>query len=1594
MLRLPVLVALLVVALSVPGAGTAPAVAAGAEPGELTLDLAAESTHLTCLDQSRIELGFAVEIGSLAAREVFSEAGTFTRLVLPGFHSSQTPGAPALPLLNRLITVPAGAEARIEIESVQGRKIDLAAAGLDHLLWPAQPSRPKDVAPEDWPFVFDRTAYAVAEVSRAPVAVVPVGSLRGVNLARLEVSPVVYFPQQGQIQVTESLSFRIVFESAAPAGSGERQPATWSPFFAHLHDGLPGAAGLQDDFPDLVGDVVTMVIITPPQFSGQLQEFSDWKTERGFHVVLGEIGSPAVGSTAASIQAFIHDLYLQATPELPAPSFALFVGDIDLCPTFFVNGYPTDRPYCAVDGDLVPDIYYGRLSAANPEQLQAILDKTLQYDRFLLPDPSYLAEVVMIAGMDPGHAAVWGNGQINYGTTHYFNPQHGIDSHTYLFPMSGGSAGQILQNLGDGVALVNYTGHGGPTAWLDPYVGQAEVIGLDNRDRYCLAVVNGCHTGAFHNGECLAETWLRAEDRGAIGYIGAAAPTYWDEDYWWSVGYAGIVAEPTYADSGPGAFDGLFHDHGEPEHSWYVTNGALLFAGNLAVLESGSARIETYWNIYNLMGDPSLSAYLGVPAANPVSHPASLFTTDASVTVAAEPGSYIGLTQAGDIVGAGTVGLAGSAEIPLASAGLVPGVPLHLVVTAQNRRPYLADLAVTVPTAVSIQPATIGANDPTLVTVTVLAADGVSPWPGVRVWAEGFAYQTTPVLTDGNGRAQIVVDYPYGPTLDLMGQDPQGNYRLFTEQVAVGAADLTGPDLSVSTDTGLGDSFALNLPGILTATVGETGAVVGAILPDGGLATTESSQLEITPATTGTVTGIIAVSGYDLYRETFETVPVYGTLSGTVTAAGYSLAGAELRGYDGGGDLAFQAETDSSGFFAVPGDLLVADYTIALDAYGYLSREEPFFLGLGPNLLAADLAPAPGGFVFGTITAAGGEPLQAIVEVRRSDTGEVVGRTTSDPADGSFSTPVVPYFPFDLQVRTFGYLPLAVGVAVTEPAVEKHFVLTPTGGGVLVIDDNGPGGAVIVKYDPKGQSLLAPGYEAAAGSAAEALREALAAAGFPVLLEPAAATDPASWPTYDLVVVSCGGNPVPLADGDLRAALLAFVDGGGHLLIEGGELANDYFTDPDFAARVLHLSGWAGDEAGDLVAAAPDHPLLNLPEPIPGPLALAPAGYGDLEAVEVFPDAVLVCADAADPKRGAVVAFDPDPGPAGGQIVFFAFNYVVMDPAGSGALLRNAARWLTTAEDGTARVTGRVTLRGLARSAGVLVQAVPGGDTAVTGPDGAFSLDMLFAGSYRIVASRAGWSTVVREVTLGEGQQLTDLDLLLAPAAACELGRTPQLAIPDSLAAGVSDAVTVLDAGEVGSVEVFLDLGHTYVGDLVVTLTSPAGTTAVLHGRTSGTANYISGWYPADLAPVVPLTGFLGEQMQGEWTLTVADVADFDVGTLASWRLRITYGEPAIWVTDDVPPAVVTLGRNHPNPFNPATRISFGLPTAGPIDLAVFDLCGRRVATLRQGFQPAGRHEVVWNGTDQAGRAVASGVYIYRLAAAAATLTGKMLLLR
>ena len=135
------------------------------------------------------------------------------------------------------------------------------------------------------------------------------------------------------------------------------------------------------------------------------------------------------------------------------------------------------------------------------------------------------------------------------------------------------------------------------------------------------------------------------------------------------------------------------------------------------------------------------------------------------------------------------------------------------------------------------------------------------------------------------------------------------------------------------------------------------------------------------------------------------------------------------------------------------------------------------------------------------------------------------------------------------------------------------------------------------------------------------------------------------------------------------------------------------------------------------------------------------------------------------------------------------------------------------------------------------------------------------------------------------------------------------------------------------------------------------------------------------------------ELISGTWNIIATD-GKYDVSatngpftlTIDGSKLNVNEG--------DLIPETFALHANYPNPFNPSTTISYDLPEQAQVTLKVYDMLGKQIKTLVNQSQDAGNRTAVWNGTDNLGRQVSAGVYLYQIQAGEFSQTRKMLLLK
>ncbi len=496
---------------------------------------------------------------------------------------------------------------------------------------------------------------------------------------------------------------------------------------------------------------------------------------------------------------------------------------------------------------------------------------------------------------------------------------------------------------------------------------------------------------------------------------------------------------------------------------------------------------------------------------------------------------------------------------------------------------------------------------------------------------------------------------------------------------------------------------------------------------------------------------------------------------------------------------------------------------------------------------------------------------------------------------------------------------------------------------------------------------------------------------------------------YDALVLSCSNNPSPVDHDIMRDGLVDWAQDHGRILLEGGEMtawivgAWGGHLYPDFVRYVMHVDEYWGSPYFDwTILQTPgytDHPFLNRPHLLPEQITMSGWDY-DLNAVDyayVAEDALPIYKTAANSNTGGVVLHDENTAPESGQIVYFTWDMDRMDPVIGRQLTENAMAYLMAREaPGSASIAGVVRNISGDPLAGVTVSSSTG-ESAVTGPDGAYVVTGLHGSYYNLTATLDGFGPDGRLVVIAEGEARTDVDFILQEVFLVQALSSPEVTIPDNNLAGVSDVITITEEGNLNDLTIDINIEHASIGHLTVVLTNPQGTSVTLHNRTGAISDDIIGNWDENLTVDGPgsLDDFVGQSVQGDWTLTVADHQFGAFGTFRVWQLNMLVAQPGISAApENNLPLATRLVGNAPNPFNPKTVIAFDLAKAGHVDLEVFDVRGRLVKKLASADFEAGQHRISWQGRDEGGRGVASGVYFARLTTVEGMDLQKMMLVR
>ena len=646
-----------------------------------------------CEKSDYTSLKATFSFSGLESSEVNTERGLFSTLSMPNTVIGGNEGDPQIPVVNELIAVPFGAHPRIEVTSYSTTDYRLEDYGIRTLV-PRQPSLRKDQRPEEVPFVYNESAYQSTRGFRSePKAVVSVeGTMRGIQLGKMTIEPVSYDPVNNTLRVFNDIKVEVHFDGADIRATEDMLVKTYSPYFNGVYKQMFNGRAVLDaysDHPDLYTTPVKMLVITTSTYANNsdFQNWVNWKKQKGIYIDV--YTTSQTGTSASAIKSFIQTQYNQNHP-----TFLVIVGDSGDVVQSATGGKSqkyTDLYYSSTDGDIFPEMYTSRMPVSSSTELTNLLTKILQYEQYTMPDPSYLNETLLIAGWDSSWTSRVGKPTIQYANTYYFNSEHGITPHVFLTTASGQ---RTCYNYINQVGFINYTAHGSETGWADPSFSVSNVNSLTNTNKYFWAMGNCCLAADWgYSGTCFAEAMVRAQDKGAWGYIGSCPSTYWYEDYYFGVGATTVFNQmPTMEQTTDGVYESMFDD------DEFNTLNSVPYFGNVAVTYAHAGSYQSsvtdqyYWEAYHTLGDGSVMPYHKNPSVNNVSHAATLGMGMTTFTVNADAGSYVAITKNNEILGVAQVGSTGSVDVPITPV-TTPGEVL-IVVTRNQRRPYIQTIQV------------------------------------------------------------------------------------------------------------------------------------------------------------------------------------------------------------------------------------------------------------------------------------------------------------------------------------------------------------------------------------------------------------------------------------------------------------------------------------------------------------------------------------------------------------------------------------------------------------------------------------------------------------------------------------------------------------------------------------------------------------------------------------------------------------------------------------------------------------------------------------------------------------------------------------
>ncbi len=628
------------------------------------LSVSAQNTPFSLVSATSKKMILHFHGEQIRFRTVNTPKGTAQVIVTSNGVLSLRQGYPALPYYTVPLLIPMGHRIKVTVVSSHQHE----EKGL--LIAPSKGNIQRNVARDTLPFVFGKIYgknFFYPDRLWKTGSPYFLGSYKGQALA---IFPFAYNPVKKTLRIYDEITFEITFLPVQKNTVVKHPIAIQGKdvFRQHFFNARPAPKTQTQNFVS-----PHLLIIGYGPYIPLLKDYILWKRQTGYQVRIKDVS--ALG-TPDSIKSYIQRVYRDWGIQ-----YVLLAGDASQVPAGKIAGHDADNFYAYVSGtDHYPDLFVGRFPAGTARQLRIMVQRTLAYEKAESRDTVWYTRCTGIASeMGPGYHHLMDYQHIRTIDTAMLLP-FAYHSAVELFdgshgkPDAPGDPGNemLTTTLEQGTGIINYCGHGSALGWNTTRFGNAQVEQLNNTGKWPFIISVSCATGDFVHQDCFAEEWLRAsrndKPTGAVAVLMPTTTQSWDPPMCAQQNMNALLTAP---------------DSLHPPRTF----GAICMEGCIQMNDVyGTDGYETT-DTWVVFGDPSLQVRTAVPIPIRVQFKDTIPDTCRFFTVQTSVQKGVAsLSDKHRVFAVAPIKTNGQIKIPLDS--VPPGIPLQLVISAFNHRPF------------------------------------------------------------------------------------------------------------------------------------------------------------------------------------------------------------------------------------------------------------------------------------------------------------------------------------------------------------------------------------------------------------------------------------------------------------------------------------------------------------------------------------------------------------------------------------------------------------------------------------------------------------------------------------------------------------------------------------------------------------------------------------------------------------------------------------------------------------------------------------------------------------------------------------------